>query len=373
MNFQRPDRNNPTNPLLKVAALTLDAEDLGTLTPTKQKKIRRILVVVSLNFKQSNDLRGNAKADDGRPISVCFSMSIRRASFELAATFEDRGRKLPRITNVAFLSPLEVKYSVSDETVVRHGSEKGYEVSGSGALNLSEIAAGMAGHGRAVGKAKSGAATKKVRTKKGAFHQTNVSVTYGGNLIHWELTLANTKSSDLDELAKAADLDPRSGDLSDVDLSGLDLSGQDLSGWNLKFAKLANAKLTGTKLRDAALNVCELIQAIDWRRADLDDKIRNVAIELAELPYNPNLLIGIPELGFRTRTKRLLETENIAYVGDLVRKTEVELLRIEGLGKKALNEIKEALVMRGIHLGMVVDDWPPNNLMELAKLFKDQA
>jgi hypothetical protein len=74
-------------------------------------------------------MRGNAKSVDGRPITVCFSIAIRRASFELSATFEEQHRKLPRITEVAHLSPLEVKYTVDDETVVTQGSEKGYELS----------------------------------------------------------------------------------------------------------------------------------------------------------------------------------------------------------------------------------------------------
>lgn len=187
------------------------------------------------------------------------------------------------------------------------------------------------------------------------------------------VALANTKSRDLGELAKAANLDPRSGDLSDVDLSDLDLSGQDLSGWNLKYAKLANAKLTGANLRDATFNVCELIQAIDWQSADLDEKVRDIATEFTELPFNPNFLIEIAELEFTMRTRRLLANDNIVYVGDLVQKTEAEMLRTEGLGRKSLNEIKEVLVQLGNHLGMDVKGWPPNNIEELASLFKEQS
>ena len=183
--------------------------------------------------------------------------------------------------------------------------------------------------------------------------------------------LANTKSCDFGELAKAADLDPRSEDLSDIDLSELDLSGQDLSGWNLKYAKLTRTKLTGTKLRDATLNISELIQAIDWQTADLDEKTRSMATELSELPFNPNFLIEISELGLTTRTRHLLEDENIVYVGDLVRKTEAEVLRIQGLGRKSLNDIKEQLVQRGIHLGMEVEEWPPSNIERLARLVKE--
>jgi hypothetical protein len=196
MNLQAPGRNNPANPLLKVAALTLGAVDIEPAKPAKlgKSRIRKIQIVASLNFKRSDDMRGNAKAADGRPITVSFSMGISRASFELSATFEGREKKLARITNVAFLSPFEVESSVSEETVVRHGSEKGYELSGTGGLQVSEMAAGIAGHGRAVGKMKSGSATKNVRKTQRAFRQSNVLVTHGGNLIHWELSPARALS-----------------------------------------------------------------------------------------------------------------------------------------------------------------------------------
>jgi uncharacterized protein YjbI with pentapeptide repeats len=185
--------------------------------------------------------------------------------------------------------------------------------------------------------------------------------------------LANTQTSDFGELVKAAHLDPRAEDLSDVDLSGLDLSGQDLSGWNLKYAKFANATLTGTKLRDATLNVCELIQAVDWEGADLDEKTRIVAAEFTRLSFNPLFLKEVSELGLTTRTHRLIKNDNIVYLGDLVQKTEAEMLRTEGLGRKSLNEIKEELVQYAMHLGMEVRGWPPENIEELSRLFKEQS
>jgi hypothetical protein len=187
------------------------------------------------------------------------------------------------------------------------------------------------------------------------------------------VALANASSSNLGELAKAACLDPRADDLADVDLTGLDLSGQDLSGWNLKYAKFANAKLTGTKLRNATLNICELIQAVDWEGADLDEHVRSVATEFTNLPFNPACLAEVSRLEFTTRTHNLLKNDNIVYVGDLTQKTDAEMLRTEGLGRKSLNEIKEALIQMGMHTGMEVRGWPPENIEQLAALFKAQS
>lgn len=191
MNRQRPDQNNPANPLLKVAALTLGAVDLETLTHGKRRsRVRRIQAVASLNFKKSDDLRGNAKSVDGHDITVCFSMSLKRASFQLSATFEGHKKTLPRITNVAFLSPFVVEYKVNDETIVRHGFGKGYEFSGAGAMQLSDLTPGATARGGAAGNVKSGTEVRNVRKSKRAFKETNVSVTHGGNQIHWELTPA---------------------------------------------------------------------------------------------------------------------------------------------------------------------------------------
>lgn len=204
MNIQPPDRNNPANPLLKVAALTLGAVDIESPKPLKARKerIRKVQIIASLNFKRSDDMKGNARAEDGRAITVSFSLGIRRASFELAASFEARGKKLARITNIAFLSPFEIASNVNEETVVRHGSEKGYELSGSAEIRVSEMAAGVAGRGRASGKAKSSSTSKNIRKTKTEFRQSNVLVTHGGNLIHWEFrpsqSLSDTEAAYLE-------------------------------------------------------------------------------------------------------------------------------------------------------------------------------
>ena len=95
------------------------------------------------------------------------------------------------------------------------------------------------------------------------------------------LAVACTNSNDMGKLAKAANLDPLAGDLSDIDLSDLDLSGQNFEGWDLTHAKFNNARLTETELRNASLDPKSLILADDWESAQLDDDVRTEAMRLA--------------------------------------------------------------------------------------------
>src|SRR6476661_3218605 len=71
------------------------------------------------------------------------------------------------------------------------------------------------------------------------------------------------------------------------------------------------------------------------------------------------------------RSANCLKNDNIVYIGDLIQKTEAEMLRTPNFGRKSLNEIKEVLASMGLHLGMEVPDWPPENIEELAKRFED--
>ena len=86
-----------------------------------------------------------------------------------------------------------------------------------------------------------------------------------------------------------------------------------------------------------------------------------------ELPFNPNLLRKVDELGLSVRSANCLKNDNIIYIGDLVQKSEQEMLRTPNFGRKSLNEIKEVLTAMGLSLGMSVPDWPPENIEELAK------
>ncbi len=86
-----------------------------------------------------------------------------------------------------------------------------------------------------------------------------------------------------------------------------------------------------------------------------------------ELPFNPNLLRKVDELELSVRSANCLKNDNIVYIGDLVQKTEAEMLRTPNFGRKSLNEIKEVLSQMGLHLGMEVSGWPPDNIEDLAR------
>ena len=90
-----------------------------------------------------------------------------------------------------------------------------------------------------------------------------------------------------------------------------------------------------------------------------------------KLSFNSNLLKKVEELELSVRSANCLKNDNIIYIGDLVQKTESEMLRTPNFGRKSLNEIKEVLTQMELNLGMSVLDWPPENIDELAKKYED--
>ena len=94
--------------------------------------------------------------------------------------------------------------------------------------------------------------------------------------------------------------------------------------------------------------------------------------EEESLEFNPLLLKKVDELELSVRSANCLKNDNIVYIGDLIQKTEAEMLRTPNFGRKSLNEIKEVLTGMGLHLGMDVPDWPPENIEDLAKKYEDQ-
>lgn len=89
------------------------------------------------------------------------------------------------------------------------------------------------------------------------------------------------------------------------------------------------------------------------------------------LPFNRNLLRKVDELELSVRSANCLKNDNIIYIGDLVQKTEAEMLRTPNFGRKSLNEIKEVLGHMSLHLGMEVSGWPPENIEDLARKLED--
>ncbi|MBU0726131.1 MAG: DNA-directed RNA polymerase subunit alpha [Alphaproteobacteria bacterium] len=102
-----------------------------------------------------------------------------------------------------------------------------------------------------------------------------------------------------------------------------------------------------------------------------EPQARSAEDEPSELPFNKNLLRKVDELELSVRSANCLKNDNIVYIGDLVQKTEAEMLRTPNFGRKSLNEIKEVLSQMGLHLGMEIANWPPENIEELAKRLEE--
>ena len=100
---------------------------------------------------------------------------------------------------------------------------------------------------------------------------------------------------------------------------------------------------------------------------NFDEPEAEVEAEKEELPFNRNLLKKVEELELSVRSANCLKNDNIIYIGDLVQKTEAEMLRTPNFGRKSLNEIKEVLAKMGIHLGMDTPGWPPENIADLIR------
>ncbi|MBO6503170.1 MAG: DNA-directed RNA polymerase subunit alpha [Kordiimonadaceae bacterium] len=91
-----------------------------------------------------------------------------------------------------------------------------------------------------------------------------------------------------------------------------------------------------------------------------------------EPAFNRQLLRKVDELELSVRSANCLKNDNIVYIGDLVQKTEAEMLRTPNFGRKSLNEIKEVLSTMGLRLGMELPAWPPENIEELAKKLEQE-
>ena len=94
-------------------------------------------------------------------------------------------------------------------------------------------------------------------------------------------------------------------------------------------------------------------------------------VQSTEVEFNKNLLRKVDELELSVRSMNCLKNDNIIYIGDLVQKTEPEMLRTPNFGRKSLNEIKEVLNSMSLYLGMEVPNWPPDNISELSKKLED--
>ncbi|NKB49545.1 MAG: DNA-directed RNA polymerase subunit alpha [Alphaproteobacteria bacterium] len=99
--------------------------------------------------------------------------------------------------------------------------------------------------------------------------------------------------------------------------------------------------------------------------------VQQVEVVQEDLEFNRNLLRKVDELELSVRSANCLKNDNIIYIGDLVQKTEAEMLRTPNFGRKSLNEIKEVLAQMGLHLGMEITSWPPENIEDMAKRLEE--
>ena len=97
---------------------------------------------------------------------------------------------------------------------------------------------------------------------------------------------------------------------------------------------------------------------------DLEAEEAEEAAAKSEPEIDPILLRPVDDLELTVRSANCLKAESIYYIGDLIQRTEVELLKTPNLGKKSLTEIKDVLASRGLSLGMRLENWPPAGLYE---------
>ncbi|QCI16148.1 DNA-directed RNA polymerase subunit alpha [Buchnera aphidicola] len=112
-------------------------------------------------------------------------------------------------------------------------------------------------------------------------------------------------------------------------------------------------------IRRAATILSEQLEAF----VDLRD-VRELEIKESKPEFEPILLRPVDDLELTVRSANCLKAESIHYIGDLVQRTEVELLKTPNLGKKSLTEIKDILASRNLSLGMRLENWPPSSILD---------
>ena len=106
---------------------------------------------------------------------------------------------------------------------------------------------------------------------------------------------------------------------------------------------------------------------------NFDEPTEVPVVEVSTEPaFNKNLLRKVDELELSVRSMNCLKNDNIIYIGDLVQKSEGEMLRTPNFGRKSLNEIKEVLTGMSLYLGMEIPNWPPDNIAEMSKKLEEQ-
>ena len=134
-----------------------------------------------------------------------------------------------------------------------------------------------------------------------------------------------------------------------------------------------------TSYLDSEVNILLLIEIINILNKTiniLDERLpaATTSEEIKEpcenLPFDRNLLKKVDELELSVRSAKCLKYECIIYIGDLVQKSESDILKIPNFGRKSFNEIKEVIYQMGLDFGMTIPNWPPENIEDLIKRLK---
>ena len=134
-----------------------------------------------------------------------------------------------------------------------------------------------------------------------------------------------------------------------------------------------NIETNGTIIPEDAIALAGRIisdQALLFVNFEEEEQVEE-NVEDTEPKLNPNLLKKVDELELSVRSMNCLKNDNIIYIGDLVQKSEGEMLRTPNFGRKSLNEIKEVLTGMSLYLGMEIPNWPPDNIAELSKKLEE--
>ena len=117
---------------------------------------------------------------------------------------------------------------------------------------------------------------------------------------------------------------------------------------------------------------------VDKRDYEIYQRLKNINSviteemkKIEELYFYKVLSREVDELELSVRSMNCLKNDNIIYIGDLVQKSEGEMLRTPNFGRKSLNEIKEVLTGMSLYLGMEIPNWPPENIAELSKKLEE--
>ena len=136
---------------------------------------------------------------------------------------------------------------------------------------------------------------------------------------------------------------------------------------------LINIKTNGSVTSDMALGLAARILQ-DQLQVFInfeEEQIKQEESPADELPFDKNLLKKVNELELSVRSQNCLRNDSIVYIGDLVTKSEGDMLRTPNFGRKSLNELKEVLASMGLRFGMDVSEWPPENIEDLSKKHED--